>query len=176
MHNTAYIALGSNLPFEGIESPQLLSRAVAELQTAGLELLACSGIWRTAAWPPSDQPDFYNAVVAVDAGERSPQALYEVLRGIEARYGRERREQWAARTLDLDIVAIGELTGTFGAITLPHPRMQERAFVLAPLREVAPAWRHPVLGRTAADILGAVEGVGSYHRVGDLGPGPAAPA
>src|SRR5262245_1024670 len=104
MDSTAYIALGSNLPFEGVDSPALLARAAAALQSAGLALGARSGLWRTAAWPPSDQPDYYNAVVAVAAGGQTPQAIYDILRGIEARYGRERREQWAARTLDLDIV------------------------------------------------------------------------
>lgn len=169
MHNTAYIALGSNLPHEGIEGPALLARAVAALQEAGLRVRARSGIWRTAAWPPgSGQPDYYNAVVEVDAGSRSPQALYEVLREIEARFGRARREQWAARTLDLDIVAMEGVAGTFGAITLPHPRMYERAFVLAPLAELSPSWRHPEFARTAAELLADLPAEG-YRRVGDLG-------
>jgi 2-amino-4-hydroxy-6-hydroxymethyldihydropteridine diphosphokinase len=167
MHNTAYVALGSNLPFDGIESPALLARAVSALQEAGLGLRACSGIWRTAAWPPSDQPDYYNAVVALDPGKRSPQALYEILREVEARYGRERREKWASRTLDLDIVAIDDLAGTFGAVTLPHPHMHERAFVLAPLIEIAPKWRHPLTGETAAEILAGLPG-GGYRRVGEF--------
>lgn len=170
MH-TAYIALGSNLPFEGIESPALLARAVAALQAAGLHVQACSGIWRTAAWPPnSGQPDYYNAVVALDAGECSPQALYDALRKIERRFGRERREQWAARTLDLDIVALEGFVGSFGPLTLPHPRVQERAFVLAPLAEVAPEWSHPKLARGASELLADLPAAG-YHRVGDF-PAP----
>jgi 2-amino-4-hydroxy-6-hydroxymethyldihydropteridine diphosphokinase len=168
MHNTAYIALGSNLPFEGMDSPQLLSRAVSALQASGLTLQACSGIWRTAAWPPSDQPDYFNAVVAVDAGSRSPQALYEQLREIEARYGRERREKWAARTLDLDIVAMDAFLGTFGDITLPHPRMSDRAFVLAPMAEIAAHWRHPALSTTAGQMLASLDPGSGYRRVGDL--------
>lgn len=168
MHNTAYIALGSNLPFEGVESPVVLARAVAALQEAGLRVKARSGIWRTAAWPPdSGQPDYYNAVVEVDAGERTPQALYELLREIETRFGRERREKWAARTLDLDIVAMDGFTGTFGNVTLPHPRMHERVFVLAPLAEIAPNWRHPGRAGTVADLLAALPAEG-YRRAGDL--------
>jgi len=168
MHNIAYIALGSNLPFEGLDSPALLARAVSALQAAGLQLRSWSGVWRTPAWPPSDQPDYFNAVVAADPGERSPQALYESLRAIEARFGRERREKWAARTLDLDIVAIGDLSGAFGAITLPHQHMHERAFVLAPLAEAGPDWRHPVLGRTAAELLIGLGDSAGYRRVADL--------
>ena len=172
MLNTAYIALGSNLPFDGMESPALLARAVSALEGAGLQLRSASGIWRTAAWPPSDQPDYFNAVVAVDTGERSPQEVYEILHSVEARCGRERREKWAARTLDLDIVAMDHFTGTFGAITLPHPRMHERAFVLAPLAEIAPAWVHPALGQSAADLLAWLPDAGGYRRIQDL----AAPA
>ena len=169
MH-TAYIALGSNLPFDGMESPALLVRAASALQASGLHLRACSGIWRTAAWPPSDQPDYYNAVVALDPGERSPQALYNLLREIEARYGRERREKWASRTLDLDIVAMDGFVGTFGDITLPHSRLDKRAFVLAPLAEAAPEWRHPILNSSASYLLACLP-PSRYQRVDDLRPG-----
>jgi 2-amino-4-hydroxy-6-hydroxymethyldihydropteridine diphosphokinase len=144
----------------------LLAQALAALQGAGLAPLVVSSIWQTTAWPPSDQPDYYNAVVAVDAGGVSPQALYQTLRAIELSFGRERRERWAARTLDLDIIAMEGLEGQYGDMTLPHPRMHDRAFVLAPLAEVAPDWRHPILGLTAAEMLKNAPVEQSYRRLG----------
>ena len=153
--STAYVALGANLPFQGKPPLVTLERALTALAAAGLSAHARSSVWRSPAWPPSDQPDYYNAVVAVDTGGYSPQALYRVLRDIEHSFGRERREPLAARTLDLDIVAIDAMAGDFGGIILPHPRMQERGFVLAPLAEADPSWRHPGLGVTAAAMWAA---------------------
>jgi len=167
----AYIALGANLAFEGMSASVLLAQALSAIQAAGFTPLAVSNVWQTAAWPPSDQPDFYNAVAAVDPGDVSPQALYQVLRAIEQRFGRERRERWAARTLDLDILAMDGVQGTFGDVTIPHPRMQERAFVLAPLVEVAPGWRHPSSGLTAAELLETVPAEQRYRRLGPLSAG-----
>lgn len=151
---TALIALGTNLPFEGVEGPDLLRRAVSSLEAEGLAVVALSSIWRTPPWPPgSDQPEYHNAVAELEVGGRSPHQLYELLRQVERQFGRERRERWGPRTLDLDILAQGEAVGAFGPILLPHPRMHERAFVLAPLAEIAPAWRHPATGRSAAELL-----------------------
>ena len=83
----------------------------------------------------------------------TPQQLYAVLRAIETRFGRERRERWAARTLDLDIVAMDGLSGTFGAITLPHPRMHERAFVLGAAGRDRAGLAPPGPRRHAGDVL-----------------------
>lgn len=167
---SAFIALGSNMPFNGMSPLQVLARAVSALQDAGLSLLARSGVWESAAWPPSDQPDYYNAVVAADPAGLSSQALYDVLRKIELQFGRERREQWAARTLDLDILAFDGLVGTFGGVILPHPRMHERAFVLAPMDEVAPAWRHPETGLSPGEMLALLPEGYRYRRLTDLAP------
>jgi len=168
-----FVALGANMPFEGVQEPQLLARAVAAIQGAGLVTRALSGVWQTEAWPQgSGQPDYYNAVAELDGAGLEPRPLYDVLAGIERAFGRERREKWAPRTLDLDIIAIDGFVGEFGGITLPHPRMQDRAFVLAPLTELAPYWRHPESGRTAAELLAALSPGYRYQRIGDLSPVP----
>lgn len=165
--STAYIALGANLPFDKLPPADTLQVAVILLRMSGLETRARSSIWRSPAWPPSDQPDFYNAAIAVDARDRSPEELYEAMGQVEQKLGRIRREQWAARTIDLDLIAVDQLAGAFGGIQLPHPRMQERPFVLAPMAEIAPDWCHPALGQTASQLLAALP-ESAVQRVGPL--------
>jgi 2-amino-4-hydroxy-6-hydroxymethyldihydropteridine diphosphokinase len=168
----AFVALGANMAFEGVAGPALLARAVSAMKAAGLVPRALSGVWETEAWPQgSGQPDYFNAVAALDGAGLTPQPLYEALSQIERNFGRERRGKWAPRTLDLDVISIDGFAGTFGAIELPHPRMHERAFVLAPLAEIAPNWRHPLLDRTAAELLANLAGGYRYRRIGDLSAG-----
>lgn len=163
--------MGTNMPFAGVSGADLLARARDALLSEGVSVLRCSGVWQTAAWPAeTNQPDYFNAVIEADVGDRDPRALYDVLRRIEQCFGRERRERWGARTLDLDIVAMGGLSGSFDGIELPHPRMAERAFVLAPLAELTPGWPHPVLGRTAAALLAGLPAAGGYRRIGNFQP------
>lgn len=157
---------------DGVEGSALLARALSALRDAKLFPQKLSGVWQTAAWPPgSDQADFANAVVEMDARTLTPRQLYDALSVIEVRFGRVRREKWAQRTLDLDIIAIEGRAGEFGPITLPHPHMHERAFVLAPMVEIAPDWRHPTLAKTAAELLAALPPGNRYRRIDDLRPG-----
>lgn len=159
------------MPFSGVSGVALLRQAIVAMREAGLSLRALSGVYRTPAWPPgADQPDYFNAVVEIDAGGLTPPALFELLSGIERQFGRERRTRWEPRTLDLDIVAMDGFAGRFGDIELPHARAHERAFVLAPLAELAPGWRHPGLSQTAAELLAGLGPGGGCRRVDDLSP------
>ena len=168
-HLTAFIALGANMPFEGLQGPELLAAAITALGEASLAPRAVSSVWQTEAWPHgSGQPDYFNAVVEIDAQGMTPEGVYAVLAQIERRFGRERREQWAPRTLDLDILSMDGFIGAFGGIKLPHQRMGERAFVLAPLAEIAPNWRHPVSGMTASALLAGLPCGYRYQKVGAI--------
>jgi 2-amino-4-hydroxy-6-hydroxymethyldihydropteridine diphosphokinase len=106
--------------------------------------------------PPSDQPDYINGVLQVDT-RMPPDVLLRVLHGVEGAFGRCRGERNAVRTLDLDLLAYGSVTkDSSAAVEIPHPRMHERAFVLRPLADLAPSWRHPRLGLTTMEMLAAV--------------------
>jgi 2-amino-4-hydroxy-6-hydroxymethyldihydropteridine diphosphokinase len=166
-HSPVLIGLGTNLPFGALAGPALIEAALSAIEAAGVKIVRRSGFWRSAAWPPADppQPDFVNAAAAVDPGALGPEGLYAVLAEVERSFGRERRRRWAARTLDLDILDFRGLiqAGTHG-LKLPHPRMSERAFVLAPLAEIAPDWRHPVSGETVGALL-ARASAGEAHPI-----------
>ena len=170
MSQTALIALGTNLPHHGVGGGALLLQALAALAGRGVAIGARSSLWESPAWPPgSAQPNYFNAVVAADAGALTPEALYQEMRAVETAFGRERRERWEPRTLDLDLLALEGAVGEFGPLSLPHKRLQERAFVLLPLAEVAPFWRHPLLWLTPGEMLAALAGEAGAWRVGPLG-------
>ncbi len=149
-----FIALGANLPAANSSSPQLsCEQAAISLQNLpSLRFVALSRWYRTAPMPPSGQPSYVNGVAALE-GDVDPTELLSQLQAIESAYGRQRGVRNAARTLDLDIVAIDSIVRAAPDPILPHPRMHERAFVLRPLLDVAPEWRHPVFGRTARALL-----------------------
>jgi 2-amino-4-hydroxy-6-hydroxymethyldihydropteridine diphosphokinase len=165
----AFVALGTNVPHGGLSGAALLAAALAELEDVGLKVLRRSAIWETTPWPPSDQAPFLNSVVELDCGGRTPQSLFDQLNVIERRFGRVRRARWGPRTLDLDVLDFGGLVGEYGAISLPHKRLHERAFVLAPMAEIAPEWRHPVSGLGAAALLEGVDPRQAVRRAGEFG-------
>lgn len=148
------IALGANLPSQAGE-PSLTMRAALETFAEwNIQVELVSPFYRTQAWPNPLEPDFVNAVVSVHT-ELTPAALLAVLQSIEKKFGRVRVQANAPRTLDLDIIDY-EGCVERGPPELPHPRVETRAFVLVPLKDVAPQWCHPVSGRTVSELIAAL--------------------
>lgn len=143
-----FIALGANLgdPVATVTAAILVLRGLP-----GTEFIAASSLYRTAPVGLKHQPDFINAVVELVAVVPAP-TLLESLFGIEARFGRQRSVRNAPRTLDLDLLLYGDEISSDPQLTLPHPRLHERAFVLAPLAEIAPRLTIPGRG-SVADLL-----------------------
>lgn len=152
MASPAYIALGSNLG-DPLEQLRRARRGLARLG----EVVGCSSLYRTApVGGPAGQGDYLNAVVAVVPFAEDPRTLLTELHALEAAQGRTRSVRWGPRTLDLDLLSWGRRVAATPELTLPHPRLEERAFVLAPLCEVAPDWRHPCSGESACALLQAL--------------------
>lgn len=149
---TAYIALGANLG----DAVATVRAALAALNTLPhTQLVVASGLYRTAPWE-ANGPDFINAVAEVRTA-LAPLALLHALQALELQAGRERPYRNAPRTLDLDVLRYGDVMLNTPELTLPHPRMNERAFVLVPLAEIAPAWvpltaLHAVAGQAIARL------------------------
>jgi 2-amino-4-hydroxy-6-hydroxymethyldihydropteridine diphosphokinase len=151
------VAIGANLPGpDGAPPLDTCRRAAAALgRLLGYDLQALSKWYETAPIPPSGQPPYFNGVARL-TGPVEPANLLALLQSIERREGRVRGIVNAPRTLDLDIVAIGELIRTAPDPVLPHPRAHLRAFVLVPLADVAPDWVHPVLGQPVRALIEAL--------------------
>lgn len=149
-----FLGLGSNLVTDRHSSSfEILEGALNSLSEHNIDIVAVSAWYRSAPVPASDQPWFVNAVARVQTN-LPPAALLAICHEIEAEFGRVRGAQNASRTLDLDLLAYDDIVvAERDGLVLPHPRLHERAFVLLPLAEVAPSWRHPVSGLTAAEML-----------------------
>jgi 2-amino-4-hydroxy-6-hydroxymethyldihydropteridine diphosphokinase len=146
----AYVGLGSNL---GDRAGHLLL-AVRGMMSAGLRVRRLSAIYETEAVDVTDQPDFLNMVAELEAGSLpSPEQLLARLLRIEYALGRRRERRRGPRTIDLDLLFYGEEQRATAFLTLPHPRLFERRFVLVPLCELNPHLRHPAHGLTVGQLL-----------------------
>lgn len=165
------VAIGGNLPLKGEEPTTLVVKSVEALQEKGLQIKAVSSFYRTPCFPAGAGPDYVNAAVALQTN-LDADAVLELLHRVEEAFGRERHARWAGRTLDLDLIAYGDqihpdvvTQGQWVSLPLddqmrlapdqlilPHPRLQDRGFVLIPLMDIAPDWIHPVLRKSVAEM------------------------
>ena len=158
------IALGANLPSRFGLPEQSLREAVSRLVQKEIFTIQSSRVYLTAPVPVSDQPWYHNMVVRVKTAH-APKEVLACLHEIEEEMGRVRVHKNEARVIDLDLLAYGDeiFTGAGDdGFILPHPRMHERAFVMLPLRDVAPEWIHPVTGKNVDEIvaqLGVIDGI-----------------
>ncbi len=149
------VAAGSNLPFCGLDSQHIVLRAFRAVGRMS-RLKRVSSLYESPAWPNPADPAFVNAVAEIET-DLEPEELLAALHAIEAGFGRRRSVRNAPRTLDLDLIAYHDQTREGEGLGLPHPRLSGRAFVLGPLVEIAPDWRHPLSGETASQMAHAAD-------------------
>ena len=175
IRSKALIALGGNLPSALGEPKNTLVSAIAELSRRGLYVQLLSRFFLTPCFPAGAGPDYINAVIQVESDVSSTDLL-AILHDVEAQFARVRDQRWGMRTLDLDLIALDDrvlpdlvtyqhwktLAPDEQArqapeqLILPHPRLQDRGFVLVPLCDIAPNWVHPVLGLSAMEMMAAL--------------------
>jgi len=150
----AFIAFGSNL---GDRHGHFLAARARLCMAAGIDCIAFSSLYESEpCGGPGGQGNYLNAVVEIATG-LSPLVLLQLLQTIEKEQGRVRGERWAERTLDLDLLLYGDVVLESATLTLPHPRLHERAFVLLPCAEIAPALLHPLYGQTMQQLTEAID-------------------
>lgn len=173
----ALVALGANLPFGDLSPERTISAAISALEARGLSPRKVSRLFRTPCFPAGAGPDYVNAAAVMTLRhEMTAEDVLRALHAVEAEFGRERMRRWAGRTLDLDLLAMDDSilpdpdvhsrwVGLAPAdqarmapdrLILPHPRLQDRAFVLIPLRDVAPDWVHPLTGKSVTEMADAL--------------------
>ena len=161
-----FLGIGANLAPDGFAGPrQGCEAAIATLDELGIEVLETSPWYESAPVPVSDQPWYLNAVIAARTRLSAPDTL-SAIHGVEARFGRTRSVRNAARVLDIDLLDHGGTRHADDGIEVPHPRLWQRAFVLLPLRDVAPHWRHPTSGRTVDELIDALPPGQDIRRAG----------
>ena len=171
----ALVAVGSSVPFGDMDPSEMVNSVLTDLVKEIGVIRAQSRLYRTPAFPAGSGPDYVNAAFSV-LTELEPAELLDCLHNAESQFGRVRRTRWAARTLDLDLIAYEDQIlpdiSTFrrwsdltlaeqqqkapAELIVPHPRMHERAFVLVPLADIAPNWVHPVYGHSVTQMLAAL--------------------
>ncbi|MFW6299619.1 MAG: 2-amino-4-hydroxy-6-hydroxymethyldihydropteridine diphosphokinase [Oceanicaulis sp.] len=151
-----YIALGANQAYRGRSPLENLNSALAALVSSGVQVRALSRPWRTPAWPDPAEPPFVNGAAEI-AADLTAEDLLALLHDVETRFGRVRKRRNAPRSLDLDLIDHqGQVRREGPAPLLPHPRACGRAFVLLPLRDVAPRWRDPLSGYSLDQLIAAL--------------------
>ena len=176
IRSNVFIALGSNVETAGTDVKATLLQAMKRLGQGGWMIRSSSRLYRSPAFPAGSGPDYVNAAVAIETAD-PPDAVLARLHAIEARMGRERTVRWGPRVIDLDLIAHGDLVLPDAAalaawvnlplerqvreapdrLILPHPRMQDRAFVLKPMADIAPDWVHPLTGLSVRRMLAALD-------------------
>lgn len=145
------LALGTNLGDRWANLRRAV-RALARLMVVE----RVSPVYETAPWGIADQPEFLNLCLSATT-TLAPEPLLAALKGLEARLGRRPGRRWGPRLIDMDLLFYDDLIWQGGGLSLPHPRLAERAFVLAPLADIAPGFRHPQSGLTVAEMAAAVD-------------------
>ena len=169
--NQFLIALGSNIALDMLQPVEIIQRAIIELSNSDLNLLSLSRFYEIPAFPTGSGPNFINSVVKAES-DHSAYGILQELHKIENKFERQRSSRWSAMTLDLDLLALEEQVlpsrevfqhwcdlplseqqkKTPSELLLPHPRIQDRAFVLLPLLDIEPNWLHPILNKTALQL------------------------